>query len=152
MDDENRYEAKPEELVAEDVADDFPLFGKQHPREFDGRIRKMLMGGPLAVDDQCEARGGEADDDGQRNPEEDGPHPDDPRDVLREGDRVVAFADAVDESVEGGGIEPRLGEHDRRHERDGARIAEADGFGEGDVDDGAGDALLLFVRHQVVRP
>ena len=64
---------------------------------------------------------------------------------------VVAFADAVDEAVERRGIQSWFGEHDVRHERDGARIAEADGFGEGDVDDGAGDALLLFIRHQIVR-
>ena len=82
MDDENRYEPKPEELVAEDVTDDFALLWKEHPREFNRRIRKMFMGGPLAVDNQCEARGGEADDDGQRNPEEDGAHPDDPWDVF----------------------------------------------------------------------
>ena len=43
MDDENRNQTKPEELVAEDVTDDFSLFGQKHPREFNRRIRKMFM-------------------------------------------------------------------------------------------------------------
>ena len=102
------------------------------------------------MDDECEACGGEADDDSQRNPEKEGSHPDDPWDVFREGNLVVAFADTVDEAVKSSGIQSWFGEHDVRHERNGAWIAEADGFREGDVDDGAGDALLFFVRHQIV--